>query len=228
MFRIWSLAAIAARLLLTTTLDAQRGDSVYSRRGCNKRLSELRMPVLSELGDSVRFADLLSRGADPQAHITWVELSFGRDGALRRLEAKDARSSSARTLIKDSMRASVNSIGAYPREFRVNLVRFNTTGEVRLLAETATCEPDSHQTPAAAALIREIHRNVPESHVHRDAIIQFVLESDGQVSDAWIRVSTGVSQVDSLAMQIFRVMRFDPAIVGQTPVAALVQQPYKF
>ena len=228
MFKIWLLAATAAHLLWTTTLDAQRGDSVYSKRRCNNRLRDMRMPLLAEVGDSVRFADLLNRGADPQAHITWVELSFGKDGALHRVDVRDARSSSARTLIKDSIRASVSSIGPYPRDFRVNLVRFNTTGEVRLLAETATCEPESHETPEAAALIREIHRDAPESHVHRDAVIQFVLESDGKVSDAWLQVGTGFSQVDSLAMQLFRVMRFDPAIVGHTPVAALVQQPYKF
>jgi len=227
-FKVWLLAATAANLLLTTTLDAQRGDSVYSKRRCNNRLRDVRMPLLGELGDSVRFADLLSRGADQRAHITWVELGFGKDGALHRVDVKDARSSSARTLIKDSIRASVSSIGPYPRDFRVNLVRFNTTGDVRLLAETATCDPESHETPEAAALIREIHRDFPESHVHRDALIQFVLESDGTVTDAWLQVSTGFTQVDSLAMELFRVMRFYPAIVGHTPVAALVRQPYKF
>ena len=223
-----TLVAVVAHLLVAATLRAQSDDSVYSGRRCNKRLRELRMPLLAELGDSVHLADLLSRGADPRASITSVQFTFGKDGALRRVEVRDAQSSAAGTLIKDSMRAVVTPQSAYPRDFRVYLVRFNSTGQLRLLAETATCEPENHLTAAARALIEEIHRTAPATHVHRGAVVRFVLEADGQVSDAWLEVRTGYTQVDSLAMEIFHLLRFDPAIVGRTPVAALVQQPLKF
>ncbi len=198
--RIWLLAAAAAHFLLPSRLHAQLGDSVYSGRRCDNHLRDLRMPLLAELGDTVRFADLLSQGADPQARITSIDLRFGKDGNVRAVHISHARSSSAGAQIRDSIR----------------------------FAQTATCPVQQHLTPEATALLNEIHRAHPESRVNREAVVEFVLEADGQVREAWLAVSTGLTRVDSMAMEVFRAMRFDPAIVGRTPTAALEQQPFQF
>ena len=228
MSKVWLLAALAAHFTFRTTLGAQGGDSLYAGRHCDKRLTELRLPSLFDLGDSARLDAVLSRGADPQAPMTWAELRFGKDGLLRGVDVRDARSSSARSEIGDTIRAAVRPIGKHPRDFKINLVRVNTRGQIRLLAETATCEPQQHVTPEVTALIRQIHRDAPETNVHRDAVVQFILEPDGSVSDARLEVSTGVPRVDSLAMRLLHAMRFDPGIVGRTAVAALVRQRFKF
>ncbi len=186
------------------------------------------MPVLADIGDSVRLADLLGRGADPQAHITSVVLRFRKDGDLRDVHVSHARSPSAGAEISDSIRPIVNPIGAHPRDFDISLVRLNATGQVRLLAATATCVPQAHLTPEAAAVLTKIRRDHSESWIYRRAVVEFIFDADGQVRGAWLSPGTNVTVVDSLLMELFRAMRFDPAIVGRTPTAALVQQPFDF
>jgi TonB family protein len=222
------LLLVAAHMPFLPTLGAQASDSAFAGRHCDQRLAELRIPSLLELGDSARLDAVLSRGADPQAHTTGAELRFGKDGLLRGVDVKGARSSSARSEIRDTIRAAVRPISGQPRDFNINLVRVNTTGLVRILAGTATCPALQNVTPEAKALVRQIQRDAPGPRVYRRAVVDFILEPDGHVSDSWIDVSTGVPGVDSLAMQIFRAMHFNPAIAGRTTVAALLTQPFEF
>ena len=228
MSKLYLFMVTAAYLLQVATVGAQSRDTVYSGRLCDSRLKTLQMPLLAEVGDSATLDALLSQGADPRAHITLVEFRFGKDGSLRRLDVRGARSSSARAQIRDGVRAVVGSTTLFPGEFRINVVRLNATGRIRLLAETTTCAPRQHVTPQVTTLINRIHHAAPVTQVHRDAVVEFILEADGRVGDAWLERSTGFARVDSLALELFRAMRFDPAIVGATPVAVLVEQPFKF
>jgi TonB family protein len=109
-----------------------------------------------------------------------------------------------------------------------NLLRVNSTGQVRLLALTATCPALGRATPEYKALLRQIQRDTQGPRVYRRVLVRFILEPDSHVSDAWIDVSTGVPGLDSLAMQLFHTMRYDPAIVGRTTVATLLTQPFEF
>lgn len=226
--RVWHTAAFAAQLIFVATLGAQADDSAFAGRHCDKRLTELRLPSLLDLGDSARLDAALSRGADPGAHATGAELHFGKDGLLRGVDVSGARSSSARAAIKDTIRAAVRPIGDQPRDVNINLVRVNATGLVRILAGSATCPALQHVTPESKAMIRQIQRDAPGPRVYRRAVVRFIVEPDGHVSDAWIDVSTGVPGVDSLAMQLFHAMRYDAAIVGRTTAATLLTQPFEF
>ena len=228
MARLPLVALAVVHLLQTATLGAQSSDPLAPYRRCDKRLTALRMPLLTELGDSARLDGFLSRSADPREHYTGVELHFGTDGSLRRLDVKGARSSSAREQLEDSMRAAVKPLGVSPHDFRVDLIRLNGTGRIRLLAGTFTCPPAQLRTPELIALMDEIAREAPESRVGRDAVVRFILEPDGSVGEAWLQLRTGFNRVDSMAIEIFRRLRFDPPRVGATPVAALLEQRIRF
>jgi hypothetical protein len=226
--RLWLVAAFVSQVTLLTPLTSQESDSMYRGRQCDKHLTELRMPGVADVGDSVRLDAVLTRDADAQKRITSARLRFGKDGLLRGVDVRGALSSWAASEIKDTIRAIAQSIGPYPHDFKVNLVRVNATGQIRVLAETVTCEPRQHVTPEAKSQLRRIQGEVPRGSVHRDALVQFILEADGRVSDAWMWDGTGFANVDSLTMQLFRAMRFDPAIVGRSAVATLLIQPFKF
>jgi TonB family protein len=182
------------------------------------------MPSLGELGDSAQLALVLSRGADPQAPVTFAALRFDKKGLLRQANGVNVRSPEARSKMEDTLRTVIRAIGASPRDFEVNLAWVNTTRQLRLLAKTATCEPQRHITPQGEALLRRNRGRM----IRRTAVVEFILEADGHVAEAWIAVSAGSPGADSLAMQLFRETRFSPAIVGRRPVAALVGQPFEF
>lgn len=210
------------------SLVAQSGDSIYAGRQCNNRLKALRMPELSDLGDSARFDSLLTAGADARAHMTSVSLRFQRDGALNEVSIGGARSSAAAAQIKSAIRPLLTLTQVPVGEFQLELVRLNATGQLRLLAGNATCAPEQHKTALLSVQLARIQQQFPQGRFPRDAIVTFILEPDGQVSNAWLSLSSGSSQADSMALELFRSLSFEAAIVGTTPVATLVRQPFRF
>ena len=228
MLRFSFLPAAAAALLLTPRLHSQSPDPSLAQRRCNKRLADLRMPLLNDLGDSAHIVEILSRGGNPRTPMTWVKLRFGKDGSLRNIDVQKAASSKARDDIRDSLRSFVHPIGPSPVDFTLHLLRFNETGQIRVLTETTTCPPEAHSTAEMQNLISRIRQQAPETNVHRVVVVLFVLEANGRVADAWVEFSGGSPQVDELAVDVLRAQRFEPAIVGHTAVAALVRQSVKF
>ena len=211
----------------TACLHAQASDSIYAGRDCNNRLKVLRMPLLAELGDSARFDSLLSIAADSKAHMTSVEIRYGKDGGFQGLDANGARSKAARDQLRERFSSLLQLKQLPVGPFKVQVVRLTSTRQVRVIAGSATCEPRSHTTGLQSRI--EFIRNAePETHIHRDVLVQFILEANGDVSDAWLSRPSGVARVDTLAMQLFRDERFDPAIVGAARVASVVVQPFKF
>ncbi len=222
------IALTLAVFCATARVHAQTNDSIYAGRLCDNRLKALRMPVLAELGDSARIDRLLTNAADSHAHITSVEIRYRRDGALQGLNVNGIRSKSARDRLRDSLSAVIKLQRVPVGPFNLELVRLNGTEQIRLIAGSATCEPRPHTTAELDSRIEFIRHAEPETRIHRDVPVAFVLEANGVVSDAWLSRPTGLARVDSLTMQLFRTMSFYPAIIGSTPVASLVVQSFKF
>jgi TonB family protein len=228
MYKHRVLALTLAVFCASARVRAQAHDSIYAGRLCDNRLKALRMPVLAELGDSARIDSLLSAAADSDAHITSVEIRYRKDGALQGLDVNGIRSESARHRLRDSLSPVIKLQRLPVGPFNLDVVRLNGTQQIRLMAGSATCEPRPHTTAELDSRIEFIRQTAPEARIHRDVPVEFILEANGVVSDAWLSRPTGFSRVDSLTMQLFRTMSFYPAIVGRTPVASLVVQPFKF
>jgi len=220
-------ALIIPITLGSSRIQAQANDSIYTGRDCNNRLKALRMPLLGEIGDLGLIDSLLTGAADSSAHLTWVEVRYGKDGTFEGLEVNGVRSKSDRERVKSRFAQQLKLKRLPVGPFELEVARLSYNGQVRLLAGSVTCKPRAHRV-APDPKIEFIRNTEPETVAHRDVVVEFILESNGIISDAWISSPSGVARVDSLALQFFRAESFDPAIVGTAPVPALVVQTLKF
>src|ERR1044072_9739928 len=74
MARLPLVALAVVHLLQTATLGAQSSDPLAPYRRCDKRLTALRMALLTELGDFARLDGFLSRSADPRGEYKGGEV----------------------------------------------------------------------------------------------------------------------------------------------------------
>jgi len=222
-YHLW--AVITAFLALVSPAQSQ---SDRMRGRCDPNRQELRMPPLNALGDSARLASILGGGANPRARLVFVELRFGKDGRLREVDVTRGASSSGRAAIRDSLRSLLRPIGISSIDVVVNVVRFNGSGQIRVFTATTTCRPEAYPTAETRSLISRIQRDAPQTNVRRDVTVEFILEADGQVSDAWVEFGSSYPRVDELALDIIKAQRFVPAMVGEVPVAAFIRQSVKF
>src|SRR6266480_2530851 len=126
----------------------------------------------------------------------------------------------------DSAAPLTKVVTGMPNRFMATIVRLNRRDMIDISSFPFTCPPGESSTPQAMRIARE-GRRFP-SPAPRDAMVQLWLRSSGEVADAWIVRSSGRRELDSLALEVVRVLRYTPPLVGTTPVATLLQVPVRF
>ena len=230
------LAALSGLTLLYAAPVVAQKDPLYGGRHCNKHLMDQRMPTLAEIGDSARFAALLEAAADSHARYTDVSLHYDKAGTLETVDASGTRSKAALDQLRREARQLVLLQQVPKGPLGVSILRYNRSGRMRVVAtswstSSITCPPEMIETPRLRVELDEARYDAQKSNVlniRREIRVMFLLEADGEVSDAWIEVPTGSTNIDSVALHLFRTMRFRPAIIGTSPVAAFVRMPFQF
>ena len=113
-----------------------------------------------------------------------------------------------------------------PYHFFAKIVRLNRRDRIDISPSPLTCIPQESSTPEAARLIQTSRRYPSPSP--REARVELWLGSDGAVVDAWIVRSAGRSELDSLALNVVRVLQYTPPVFGSMPAATLLQVPVRF
>src|SRR5439155_23560299 len=119
-----------------------------------------------------------------------------------------------------------NAVIGMANLFMDTIVRLNRRDMIDIWAFPFTCPPGESSTPQAMRIARE-GRRFP-SPAPRDAMVQLWLQSSGEVADAWIVRSSGRRELDSLALEVVRVLRYTPPLVGTKHVDKLLQVLVKF
>jgi TonB family protein len=153
-------------------------------------------------------------------------LIYDAYGQLSRIKTGGTRSPAADTSLEREVRAMAKPVTGMPNDFMATIVRLNRRDVIDISPFPFTCPPRETSTPQATGIMRE-GRRFP-SPPPRDAMVQLWLRSSGDVADAWIIQSAGRSELDSLALNVVRVLRYTPPVFGSTPVATLLQVPVRF
>ncbi len=207
-------------------LWAQSADALYAGRHCDQELTKLRPVTVSDIVDSGRLTKALRDAADSTLLLTKVVLSYDAYGQLSKVKTAGTRSPAADADLEGEVRAAAKSVSGMPNDFMVTIVRLNRRDVLDLSLFPFTCPPAESSTSEAARIMRA-SRQFP-SPPPREALVQLWLGANGAVADAWIIRSAGRSELDSLALNVVRVLRYTPPVFGSTPVATLLQVPVRF
>ncbi len=209
-------------------LGAQSADPVYAGRSCNQELARLPAVTVSDVVDSATVGKALREAADSTSAITAVMLTYDAYGQLSKINSTGTRSAVAAADLEREVRPAVNPAPGMPNPYRftAKIVRLNRRDMIDISPSPLTCVPQESSTPEAARLMKTSRRY--PSPPPREARVELWLGSDGAVLDAWIVRSAGRSELDSLALNVVRVLRYTPPVFGKTPVATLLQVPVRF
>ena len=207
-------------------LRAQNADALYAGRSCNQDFASLRAVGVTDVADSGPLVAALREAADSAAPLTKVVLLYDAYGDLRKVQTGGTRSPAADSGLERAVRSMTKAVTGMPNRFMATIVRLNRRDMIDISSFPFTCPPGESSTPQAMRIARE-GRRFP-SPAPRDAMVQLWLRSSGEVADAWIVRSSGRRELDSLALEVVRVLRYTPPLVGTTPVATLLQVPVRF
>jgi TonB family protein len=203
----------------------QMGSGPTAGRYCNPALSSLGFPTLGEVIDST-LADGILAQAGPSAERVTAVLRYAPSGSVDSVVVQHAASPAVAEGAATQLKAAIHVLSGYPPGFTVQLHR--TPSGLRLLAVTVTCVPDRESTESARQFLEEAERFRPTNDGPRSVRFEFILEPTGQITSLTMVESTGIRQIDALAMQALTAMRWQPALVGSDPVPTLTQQPFQF
>ena len=86
----------------------------------------------------------------------------------------------------------------------------------------------NNRTTVSQALVRRYPRLLRDKGIGGSAVVHFQVREDGRVAYKTVSASSGYCELDMAAIEVARVMRFDPATIDDEPLMVWVEIPINF